>query len=349
MNSEVFSSKKHVTRVDVLRCYESSDPATACDTAGGPVSSFTDVRWLEAFRSETVIPSYFRFSAGGETVGVAAGLRTHSHHHLLQSAFRVLCLHTGPVPLNGEPRRATDCFKCLYEYVVKNRYVGLLVGSYDYQYDLHELPFGMNRRTRYEYVLDMSCSLDDLKKKLSRQRRQTINKVNKEGIVVEQADSGSVVDLYKCIQSTKERKSNNGNGNYNPYYTQFLNEVAVGRLLENGMARLYVAKLDGELLSAGLVVSSRERAYKLLGGSTTKGYGLNACSFLDWRIIELLKAEGSKSLNFGGVPPDDSGPKLAQYKRSFGAEKVTRTGSYSYHVQRKSWRDWMFGIYRKIA
>ena len=82
-------------RAGVLQCFESPDPGAACGANGETVSSFTDACWLEEFRADIVTPTHFRFVAGGETVGVAAGLGTQSRHRLLQGISGRFWLHKG--------------------------------------------------------------------------------------------------------------------------------------------------------------------------------------------------------------------------------------------------------------
>jgi hypothetical protein len=89
-------------------------------------------------------------------------------------------------------------------------------------------------------------------------------------------------------------------------------------LLSTGAGRLFLARLDGEVVASALLVVGEGGAYYLSAGASPAGLKIAAPYFLWARVAVILRAEGVVSLNLGGVPPAADG--LRHFKTGFGAE-----------------------------
>ena len=80
--------------------------------------------------------------------------------------------------------------------------------------------------------------------------------------------------------------------------------VAFGAQLQRGCARLFVARMKGEVVAALFFAAFGGRAYSMFSGSLDSGYRVGAQSGLYWKAVETFTEEGFFELNRGGVPAD---------------------------------------------
>lgn len=296
------------------------------------VNPFLDISWLEAFRNQNHKPICFFFISDNKIVGLAGGLQIQSKHYLLRAISKSLYFFSGPAVLNNDKDLSLSCFKCLKTYAVQNGYISLSIGSYDYPYELNVEKCGLNKKIREEYIIDMRPNLENIRKRLKKGRKWEIKKAEKLGLRFSEATgSEAVKSLVTCLDSTKNRKTAKGFGTYSYYHMNYLSKKVIKKLLQGNNAHIYKVLKGDEIISSCLLVESRNRAYYLLAGSTTIGYELSGPSFLVWKLIEKLKNNGCQYFDLGGLPTDASASNLAQFKRSFGAEKrLCPGGSVSY-------------------
>jgi lipid II:glycine glycyltransferase (peptidoglycan interpeptide bridge formation enzyme) len=73
-------------------------------------------------------------------------------------------------------------------------------------------------------------------------------------------------------------------------------------MVKPGVARLFVARHEQEVVAAILFATLNKKAYSVFSGSTDFGYKAGAQSGLFWCAVETFKDEGFILLNRGGVP-----------------------------------------------
>ena len=108
----------------------------------------------------------------------------------------------------------------------------------------------------------------------------------------------------------------------------------MARTLFPSGARLFLGRLEGEVVSSILVCTSGSQAYYFLGGTNARGLAANAATLVMWEISCRLYESGFEVLNLGGVParatdPDSAEHGLFRFKDGWGAAQVPcRSGTW---------------------
>ena len=117
-----------------------------------------------------------------------------------------------------------------------------------------------------------------------------------------------------------------GYPDYDYYYMNHLSTDVLGRLIDNGIARIACAEERGQVVATILIVSRGRRAYAVVGGQSPRGYEVGAGDLLFDHVMRQLDEEGVESLNLGGNPAAGE-EGLRFYKSSLGATPRTSTAS----------------------
>ncbi len=291
-----------------------------------PLVPFQESAWVEALARPGRQPAYFGFHRGLRRVGVVAGLVTASPQRILAGISRRLYLYGLP---HFPPEDAPAVMEQLRAHLRERGFNTIDVAYYYNAPPPQVAALGLSTKLAEEYRLDLSPSLAEIERGLNRLRRRLIRRAKENRLVYEESPAAEGLDaLLACLNQTKRRRAERGVGSYSYYYIPGLDDTAVRRLLESGLARLCKVLREGRLISAGLVARNRRCAYYILAGATEDGYDLGASTYMQWCVIERTKAAGCVTLNLGGVPKDESSGQLVEFKRSFGAQAhVCESGS----------------------
>jgi Acetyltransferase (GNAT) domain len=279
---------------------------------------FLEPAWVEALAGPQRRPAYFAFRSGSRLVGLAAGLAISSPWPILSSVSKHFYLYGLPPMAPGHTRAVMDAFTA---YLRQHGFNTIQIADYYNPPPPTVAELGLRVRLTEEYRLDLTPPLADLHRCLNRLRRRLINRAIQSSLLYEESQSVSKLDdLLGCLTQTRQRRTERGVGGYSYYYIPGLDDIAIARLLESGIARICTVSQQGRLLSAGLVVRNRRYAYYILAGATKEGYDLGASTYMQWCVIEQSKTASCSSLNLGGIPKDQSSAQLIEFKRSFGTE-----------------------------
>jgi len=282
------------------------------------LTPFQESRWLEALSGAGRRPAYFDFRHGAERVGIAGGVEISSPWRPLAGVSRCLYLYGMP-PM--QPGRQAAMMESFTAFLRQRGFNTLELAPY-YNAPPPYVPRPAFRpRLAVEYRLDLALVPTELRRGVKRERHYLMNRAKKSDLVYDESQGTARLEaLLTCMETTRHHRAGKGFGAYNPYYIPGLNEAAVRRLLEGGLGYICTVSQQGRILSAMFVIANLHHAYCILDGATEEGYVTGAFKYMMWCAIERSKAAGCRTVNLGGVPKDESGPRLADYKRSFGAE-----------------------------
>jgi lipid II:glycine glycyltransferase (peptidoglycan interpeptide bridge formation enzyme) len=164
------------------------------------------------------------------------------------------------------------------------------------------------------YVIDLTPDPEQLLKNLSKSCRKQVRKCGKAGVRIEVTSSHDAIDkMYKLVQFSYERSRV---------------PLASVQLFHNALdafgpevAEVRLARLDGDVVSAGIVLKSHDVMYAWYGGSL-RVTGLAPFAALTWHEIESGCREGLRLYDFGGAgwPNEEYGPR--DFKSKFGGDLV---------------------------
>lgn len=161
------------------------------------------------------------------------------------------------------------------------------------------------------FVLDLSPSLDDLRKGLDKKWRNQLTRSEKNHLEVltgsESDDYRTFCQIYNQMRMRKTFET-----------TVSIEEF--GRIQENlsesQRMRILICK-DKGVPVAGLVASALgDSAIYLLGATSDDGLNSKGAYLLQWTLISWLKECGAKSYDLGGIDPEGN-PGVYHFKRGF--------------------------------
>ena len=172
------------------------------------------------------------------------------------------------------------------------------------------------------FVLDLTPSLDQLRKNLDAKWRNKLTQSEKKGLKV---TAGSSLDQYRTFCRM-----------YNEMFKRKAFETTVdveefGRiqesLPESQRMRILICEQNG-IPVAGIVASAMgDSAIYLLGATSDDGLNSKGAYLLQWTMIQWLKENGFKSYDLGGINPEGN-PGVYSFKKGFSGADVSQLSPF---------------------
>jgi len=175
--------------------------------------------------------------------------------------------------------------------------------------------------TQRTAVLDLTCSLDELRFSLSRHWRSNLKRAERSGLEVSEGDAEDLLDEFaELYHQMRIRKASEW---IPPIH--YLPQVQ--RALSPSMkAQISICRHQGRPI-AGLVVSALgERSFAWLAATGEAGQDLRGSYLLQWRAIQRLKSLGVRTYDLGGIN-EITHPGTTQFKLGL-CGKRGRTPTY---------------------
>jgi len=173
-------------------------------------------------------------------------------------------------------------------------------------------PAGRPYRT---FIIDLSPSLEDLRKNFLQKWRNCLNKAEKQELRIVE---GTNDDLYKIFlmlaKEMSERKKLAEGIDYN-IYRRIQNDLP-----EPLKMKIMICEMDGEPVCAAICSAIGDTGIYLLGASGQKGLKVNASYLLQWRMIQWLKENEIRYYDLGAFNPQIN-PGVYHFKRGLAGKK----------------------------
>jgi lipid II:glycine glycyltransferase (peptidoglycan interpeptide bridge formation enzyme) len=182
--------------------------------------------------------------------------------------------------------------------------------------------------------VDLSQSLEELRKKLSPEWRRNLNRAERNNLRLREGDGEDLYKIFLCLQQEMRHRKN-----YVPGidYERF-------RIIQNDLRadlkmRIVVCELEREPIGAAICSAIGETGIYLFGATGDKGLKLNGSYMLQWRIIEWLKERNCRWYDLGGVDPIGN-PGVYHFKKGLAgkdAEVERFIGGFCYCAHIRSY------------
>lgn len=311
---------------------ETVDPVEwnkALCSLGGAI--FHSTVWAEYLKGAQpqALPQFMSLSDdGGKPIGMALGLRTRSSHRLMAPFTGRLSLDALPVASADDEASPVEFIRHMEYFARETGNSELLVGSFASARSekvLGQLGYELTRY--FEFVLSLEHSEDELWKGLDAPKRQRVRKAGRMGVSVQElpAEEG-LRELRRLQGESSKRIVERGGPDISYKRGRELDPVTV--LVDAGVGRLIGARVEGEVVSAGLFTCFNGLVYYTLAGHNRKALDTQAPTMLLWETIKRYRAEGARVFNFGGCASDavnEGSPEhgLYVYKKAFGGDTIT--------------------------
>jgi hypothetical protein len=167
---------------------------------------------------------------------------------------------------------------------------------------------GYRLSERQEFVVDLSCSLDDIWARLKGSRRTDIRKAERLGVETRLENTVETLRLVLKFQSGSLTRHG---------IDKEWDFPAERERLESGCLDLFVSYRNGAPVNAAALGVFNNRPYYHLSGTSAEGYKCSGPAHLLWTAIKMFKERGAQRLNLGATLPGQEG--VAAFKQDFGA------------------------------
>lgn len=183
----------------------------------------------------------------------------------------------------------------------------------------------------HSHIIDLSKSTDTLLAQMHPKTRYNIKVANRHGVEVVEDNSQKGFDEYlNLLFETTKRQ-----GFY--LHSQKYHQSLWQTLKNTGMIHIFLAKFQGELLTAMMFLKVKDRFYYPYGASSDKNRQVMASTLTMWEAIKTGKELGCTHFDmWGSLPPDakptDRGYGFHHFKEGFGGQLVQFVGSFDYII-----------------
>lgn len=194
-------------------------------------------------------------------------------------------------------------------------------------------------------LLDLTKTEDELRADLQSGHRNRINTAEKRGVeVYSTIDLKTTQDFLRLMKDTAHHSHITNHPDW--YY-----EKMVKSLIDQGVAKYYVATAEGSVASVSLVFDWGDtRYYAHTGNDQVLNRQYKAAVSNVWQMILDAKAEGKKYFDFWGIaPPDEPNHPwvgISDFKHGFGGRVVSNIGTYDLVINKPKYA--MYNTYRKL-
>jgi lipid II:glycine glycyltransferase (peptidoglycan interpeptide bridge formation enzyme) len=172
------------------------------------------------------------------------------------------------------------------------------------------------------FIVDLSPSIEDLRKKLDKKWRNQLSSSEKNNLKVVQGKGGDgCSDEYRtfCLIYNQMRRRKT--------FKTTVDVEEFGRIQQDLPERHHMRVLiceDRAVPVAGLVASAMgDSAIYLLGATSDEGLRSKGAYLLQWTLINWLKENGFKWYDLGGIDPERN-PGVYHFKRGLSGTDITQ-------------------------
>jgi lipid II:glycine glycyltransferase (peptidoglycan interpeptide bridge formation enzyme) len=187
--------------------------------------------------------------------------------------------------------------------------------------------------TKYNFVLDLTPSEEDLLKNMHSKARYNIRVAQKHGVEVLEDNSDSAFKEYLRLtgETTKRQKFYAHTENYHKLMWSTLRAEATDE--DKLTAHLFVARYQEKTLTSWVLFHFKDTLYYPYGASSSENREVMSSNLVMWEAIRYGKKMGLKKFDMWGAlgpAPDTKDPWFGfhNFKEKYGPEHVEYIGSY---------------------
>jgi lipid II:glycine glycyltransferase (peptidoglycan interpeptide bridge formation enzyme) len=182
---------------------------------------------------------------------------------------------------------------------------------------------GLSTERYRTFVLDLSPTIEELRKKLDSKWRNKLSGAEKNGLRLVEGDTIEAYGVFRRMYAEMWARKK---------FRTTVNVDEFGRIQErlagNQRMRVLIC-LHGEEPVAGIVCSALgESAIYLLGATSDNGLKLKGAHLLQWEMIRRLRDNGVRYYDLGGIDPEEN-PGVYSFKSGLCGVDVSNDSSFS--------------------
>jgi CelD/BcsL family acetyltransferase involved in cellulose biosynthesis len=179
-------------------------------------------------------------------------------------------------------------------------------------------------------LVDVARPLADVRRTLHQKWRNCLNRAEREGVVVQEADDVGSLDAFRrFFDDFVARKGFDARVGADFYAAVQRDLPPTERLV------VLTAKKDGAGIAWHVGSALGDTSVYLLGATAPEALTCKAAYLLQWRAIERAHAAGRRWYDLGGVDPDEN-PGVFHFKEGLGGIDVSAAGPLEWRVGARS-------------
>lgn len=195
--------------------------------------------------------------------------------------------------------------------------------------------------TKYTFVLDLTKSEDALLSAMHPKTRYNIRVATRHGVVVAENNTEDAFDAY--LRLSEETTIRQGFYAHDRHYHRTMWNI----LHKAGIAHLWTATLDKEILATWIIFTWKDRLYYPYGASSRSHREAMAPNLLLWEIAQWGKQNGFSAFDLWGAlgpDPDPNDPWYGfhRFKEGYHPDLVEYLGSYDLIIRPAAYR--LYGL-----
>lgn len=186
--------------------------------------------------------------------------------------------------------------------------------------------------TKFNFVLDLEKSEDELLKNMHPKTRYNIKVAQKHEVKIEERTDSEAFEIYLKLyfETTKRQGYHGHNKDYHRKVWQTLRDAGMARLL---IAYYQLSTTNYQPLTAWMLFNFKKTLYYPYGGSSKTHPEVMANNLVAWEAIKLGKKLGLKEFDmWGALGPDanssDPWYGFHKFKQGYGGDLVEYLGTY---------------------
>ena len=181
------------------------------------------------------------------------------------------------------------------------------------------------RQVKRTLILDVSCSLEEIRRNLDKKWRNCLSKAERSGLTIE-AGTGqdlfdAVLPLHDAMLSRKKLKPESDIHKYRRAQVELPEPLKMVTVL---------ASLEGKPCAGAIYSSAGDTGVYLFGAASDVGLRTSASYLVHWNVIQHLQQRGVAYYDLNGINPDLN-PGTYHFKRGLAGRitaEVTMLGQY---------------------
>lgn len=203
------------------------------------------------------------------------------------------------------------------------------------------LPSARPLFTKYNFILDLTKSEEELLKEMSQKTRYNIRLSEKKGVKVSEDNTDGAFDKYLELtqQTTKRQNFYAHTKNYHKMMWETLRQEDGKTINTNELsAHLLKATYKGQILVTWVLFILGDTLYYPYGASSIEYREVMASNLVMWEAVKFGKKLGLKKFDLWGALGPDPDPKdpwygFHRFKQGYGPKLVEYVGSYDFVIK----------------
>lgn len=196
--------------------------------------------------------------------------------------------------------------------------------------------------TKYNFILDISKSEEELLKNMHPKTRYNIRVAEKKGVKIEEDSSEKAFEEYLRLteETTTRQKFYAHTKNYHRLMWETLRKNKIDK--EKLTAHLFKATYEKEVLVTWIVFVFKDTLYYPYGASSSNHREVMASNLMMWEVIKWGKKLGLKYFDMWGSLGPNPDPKdpwfgFHRFKQGYGPKLTEYLGSYDLIINKKAY------------